>query len=272
MYNTELTNGRGGVRAGAGRKPKALAYADQTTALEHKILGALPDVVDKFIEQAKAGDYRCGKYLIDRILGRAPILKAPPAEDRELPYADEDLEVDTIRRAHRLACYRSDREQWHDTSIGPHFDDYEEYEAYLAELEQADEDNEPIDDDILTPPPPVSGGSTLSGVGVGFAAADLDQDDEAIDDDVLTPPVPTRSDHGQPDTDLRLQAPLPVSGGGRGVGSPSPLRAPSPSGAESTLSGVAAGSVNASKVGGRQPAKALEDWPAWPDWNPYQHR
>ncbi len=86
------SNGHGGARAGAGRKPKALRYAPAAEAAEQKIADALPDVVDALIAFAKGGDVASAKYLCDRILGRVAPLERPPALDTALPYEEADFE------------------------------------------------------------------------------------------------------------------------------------------------------------------------------------
>lgn len=94
MINT-TTNKHGGTRPGAGRKPKALYYADTAALIEERIATALPDITDALIESAKKEDIGAARYPCDRILGRASSLTAPPAEDRRLAYTEEDAEKDT---------------------------------------------------------------------------------------------------------------------------------------------------------------------------------
>ncbi len=86
-------NGHGGARAGAGRKPRALAYADTAALVEQQIVDALPDVTAALIAAAKNGDLGAAKYLVDRILGRVAAVEAPPAEDKRTPWTQEDADV-----------------------------------------------------------------------------------------------------------------------------------------------------------------------------------
>ena len=86
-------NGHGGAREGAGRKPKALAYADTAALVEEKIAAALPDITDALIEAAKKGDLGAARYLCDRLLGRVATIEAPPAEDKRMPFTEEDASL-----------------------------------------------------------------------------------------------------------------------------------------------------------------------------------
>ena len=88
----------GGSRPGAGRKPKALAFADTAALVEEKIAAALPDITDALIEQAKKGDLGAARYLCDRILGRVAAVEAAPAEDRRLPFNEEDVQIEEMQR------------------------------------------------------------------------------------------------------------------------------------------------------------------------------
>ncbi len=85
------TIAHGGVRAGAGRKPKALRYAAELASAEEKIIAALPGVIDGLIKAAQAGDTAAARYLLDRVFGRVKEQEAPPAEDTKLPLEEEDL-------------------------------------------------------------------------------------------------------------------------------------------------------------------------------------
>ena len=87
-----MTNNHGGARPGAGRKPKALLYADMAACAEQKVAEALPAIVDALIESAKGGDLGAAKYLCDRILGRVAAVSVPPAYDERLPMTERDLE------------------------------------------------------------------------------------------------------------------------------------------------------------------------------------
>jgi len=91
-------NRHGGAREGAGRKPKALAFADTAALVEEKIAAALPDITDALIEQAKKGDLGAARYLCDRILGRVAAVETAPAEDRRLPFNEEDVQIEEMQR------------------------------------------------------------------------------------------------------------------------------------------------------------------------------
>ena len=100
----EELNGHGGTREGAGRKPKALRYANELAEAENKIIAALPDVIDGLIAAAKAGDVAASRYLLDRVFGRVKEQSAPPADDQSLPYSEEDAAAqEKSRELERLA-------------------------------------------------------------------------------------------------------------------------------------------------------------------------
>jgi hypothetical protein len=94
----------GGAREGAGRKPKALRYADELAASEEKIIAALPDVIDALISAAKAGDVAASRYLLDRVFGRVKEQAAPPADDTALPPCEADVESAEREADVRRAC------------------------------------------------------------------------------------------------------------------------------------------------------------------------
>jgi hypothetical protein len=52
--NGHASNAHGGAREGAGRKPKALQYADEIATAEAQILAALPDVIAGLIRRAES--------------------------------------------------------------------------------------------------------------------------------------------------------------------------------------------------------------------------
>jgi len=91
-----MANGHGGARLGAGRKPKALKYQGEVTAIEERIVRMLPRLVDKLYEMAMDGDIRANRYLIERILGRIPLLEAAPSVDRSMPYTEQDFAVENL--------------------------------------------------------------------------------------------------------------------------------------------------------------------------------
>jgi hypothetical protein len=93
--------GHGGARDGAGRKPKALRYACELAEAENKIIAALPEVIDRLIAAAKAGDVAASRYLLDRVFGRVKEQAATPADDTALPYSAADLERDESKKAWR---------------------------------------------------------------------------------------------------------------------------------------------------------------------------
>jgi len=87
-----MADNHGGVRPGAGRKPKALLYGDLAACAEQKVADALPAIMDALIESAKGGDLAAARYLCDRILGRVATVNIPPAYDKSLPYSEQDYE------------------------------------------------------------------------------------------------------------------------------------------------------------------------------------
>ena len=110
MNNTSNTNGQnghgdapsprhGGARPGAGRKPKALAFADTAALVEQQIVDALPDVTAALIAAAKNGDLGAARYLCDRILGRVAAVEKPPVLDTAAPPDEADWELEERQRA-----------------------------------------------------------------------------------------------------------------------------------------------------------------------------
>ena len=94
------TKQHGGAREGAGRKPKALRYADELATAEGKIVDALPDVIEGLIRAAKGGDVAAARYLMDRVWGRVAPAAAPVAEDHKMPPDEESFELqDAEKRA-----------------------------------------------------------------------------------------------------------------------------------------------------------------------------
>ncbi len=91
--NGHTATGHGGAREGAGRKPKALLYADEIATAEAQILAALPDVIAGLIRCAKCGDVAASKYLIDRVFGRIAEQAAPLADDTAIPFSEADAEA-----------------------------------------------------------------------------------------------------------------------------------------------------------------------------------
>jgi hypothetical protein len=89
----------GGSRPGAGRKPKALAFADTAALVEQKIAAALPDIIAALIAQAKNGDLGAARYLCDRILGRVATVETPPVLDTAAPPDEADWEHEQRKRA-----------------------------------------------------------------------------------------------------------------------------------------------------------------------------
>ncbi len=87
------TNTHGGAREGAGRKPKALQYAEEIATAESQILAALPDVLNSLIRCAKSGDTAASKYLVDRVFGRIAEQNAAIANDTAIPFSEADAEV-----------------------------------------------------------------------------------------------------------------------------------------------------------------------------------
>jgi hypothetical protein len=75
------TNGHGGARLGAGRKPKIVKYNPIGDRVEDMIAEALPAIIAKLIEQAKEGDVASARYLCDRLLGRVAKQHNAPATD-----------------------------------------------------------------------------------------------------------------------------------------------------------------------------------------------
>ncbi len=62
---------------------KALSKAEALDSAEDRIVAALPEVLDRLIAQAKAGDSRVAVYLCDRVMGKA----GAAADRREAPSA-----------------------------------------------------------------------------------------------------------------------------------------------------------------------------------------
>lgn len=96
----EAKENRGGQRPGAGRKPKALRWAEEIAQAEGQIIKALPKVIEGLIKAASEGDFTAARYLMDRIWGRVPEQATPLAEDISLP---TDHEVAGIFARHKAA-------------------------------------------------------------------------------------------------------------------------------------------------------------------------
>jgi hypothetical protein len=75
-------------------KPKTLTYAADLAAIEKRIVDALPEIVDGLIGRAKEGDLKAAIYLCNRILGSPKGAMVAPADDRRLPYTEDDLELE----------------------------------------------------------------------------------------------------------------------------------------------------------------------------------
>ncbi|CAN5676878.1 hypothetical protein BH23PLA1_BH23PLA1_36190 [soil metagenome] len=66
-------------------KSKRELYSAAITAVEKKILDAMPEITDGLIKRASEGDAKAASYLMDRILGTVAKTRYAPAEDhREL--------------------------------------------------------------------------------------------------------------------------------------------------------------------------------------------
>jgi hypothetical protein len=76
---------RGGSRSNAGRKPKALRYAQELAAAEKKIVAAAPAIIDALVRAAENGDASAARYLLDRVWGRVKEQSTVLAEDRAAP-------------------------------------------------------------------------------------------------------------------------------------------------------------------------------------------
>ena len=93
-----MANGRGGARAGAGRKPKALRYAQEIADAEQRLITALPDVVESLIAAALSGDVSAGKYLMDRVWGRVKEEPLRPwAHDQSEPFTEEKWQQQQVK-------------------------------------------------------------------------------------------------------------------------------------------------------------------------------
>jgi hypothetical protein len=91
-----------GCDGGAGSSPgtpKALHYAAALSRVEGAIVEALPEIVNGLIEQARQGDTKAAAYLIDRILGRTVGARLAPADDRSLPYSEDEFRADREKLA-----------------------------------------------------------------------------------------------------------------------------------------------------------------------------
>ena len=94
---------RGGVRTGAGRRPKAVKYAQQVARAEKKIVAALPELLDLLLTAARGGDASAAKYLVDRVLGRVQTQGKPLAEDYGLPSTHPGAEeISAMQRRREL--------------------------------------------------------------------------------------------------------------------------------------------------------------------------
>lgn len=76
---------RGGAREGAGRPAKSLTWGQRVAESQGLTMWACPWIVKALIDAARNGDTSAGKYLLDRVWGRADHVK--PFSER----ADEIL-------------------------------------------------------------------------------------------------------------------------------------------------------------------------------------
>ena len=75
-----------------------MRLATAVDEVERRIVEALPDIVDGLIARARDGDTKAALYLVDRVLGKTAGTRYAPAEDKRLPYTDEDLAGDIQAR------------------------------------------------------------------------------------------------------------------------------------------------------------------------------
>jgi hypothetical protein len=87
-------------------RPKTLLYADALAAVESRVVEALPAIIDGLIARAKDGDLKAAVYLCDRIMGRAAAAALAPANDRTLPYTEEDFAVELRERESKYTVQR----------------------------------------------------------------------------------------------------------------------------------------------------------------------
>ncbi len=87
------TNGHGGARENAGRKPKSLKYASELAAAENKLMSALPAAIESLVASAACGDTAAAKYLLDRAFGRVQLQSAAIADDTAIPFNDADADA-----------------------------------------------------------------------------------------------------------------------------------------------------------------------------------
>lgn len=90
--------GRGGKRAGAGRKPSGMRLVERAESpiriAELKLAERLPELVERAIEIALEGDKAMLGYCIDRVMGKA---MQPVDHSGAVDHKVESVE--TIRRA-----------------------------------------------------------------------------------------------------------------------------------------------------------------------------
>ena len=102
--NMPEQNNHGGARPGAGRKPRAIRYAEQIAAGEAALIGLLPKAVSVLRSQLEKGDMSAAKMIFTFCLGRPAPQELPLSEDYRLasdhPAADE---VGRLRRQHALS-------------------------------------------------------------------------------------------------------------------------------------------------------------------------
>lgn len=109
-----MANGHGGVRIGAGRKPRALRYRGAVALAEVEIARNLVSLVKVLVDRAlKHNDVKAATYLIDRFLGRIPTQGgSPPAWDSSNPReTQERLESIAARETSREREERREQER-----------------------------------------------------------------------------------------------------------------------------------------------------------------
>src|SRR3569833_3083006 len=73
-----------------GLASKALRFAEKANAAEQILVDALPEIMQKMVSMAKAGNVPASRYLLDRIYGKAARLSIPAFADLSLAYTGRD--------------------------------------------------------------------------------------------------------------------------------------------------------------------------------------
>jgi hypothetical protein len=100
-----MSNGHGGARPGAGRKPRAVRYSEAVASGEAALFGLLPKAVEVLQRLIAGDDLAAAKLVFAYCLGKPVPQGAPAAEDIRLPTDHTAFPtLASMRRTHATAA------------------------------------------------------------------------------------------------------------------------------------------------------------------------